>query len=313
MRLDSTVVALTPCSDYSSVCLADTIDQLMAVVDQVPNLHCCTVLLKPNLITARYGSLPCTEAAFIAAAARWFTDHGARVSIGDSPAFGTAASALDLLGLTEELADLGVRTTNFNESRKITLAGGGKAVLAADAMDCDLLVNLPRVKAHAQTRVTMAVKNCFGCLVGLHKPWWHMAYGGQCGSFGDRLVQILEQLADSITLVDGITAMQGTGPIRGEAYPLQLAGASANPVAMDSALLQVLGIAAERSPLMQACEAAEYLGSDVDQLSFPLSKPLDLQAADFAIPDTLNPIRFSPLVFVRSTLKRILLRKATAR
>ncbi|MEA2113753.1 MAG: DUF362 domain-containing protein, partial [Thermodesulfobacteriota bacterium] len=281
MNLDSTVVALTSCQEYAQQSLADTINHVMASLDQIPNLHSCTVLLKPNLITARYGTLPCTEPAFMLAVARWFVDQGARVRIGDSPAFGTAGAALQSLGITAELTDLGVRITDFKRYRNVDLAGGGKAGVAVDAMECDLLVNLPRIKAHAQTRVTLAVKNCFGCLAGLRKPWWHMAYGGKGGSFNDRLVQLLDVLADSITLVDGIHAMHQAGPLHGEMYPLALIGASSNPVAMDRALLKVLDVDPEQSPLMQACRRAGVLGAEFSQLQFPLATPIELQVHDF--------------------------------
>ena len=307
MRLDSRIVALTPCPEYTQQHLADGVERVMAAVDQLPNLHSCTVLLKPNLITARYGVLPCTEPAFIGAVARWFTDQGARVAIGDSPAFGTAASALGMLGIAAELVALGVRITNFSQARKMVLAGGGTAAVAVEALDCDLLVNLPRVKAHGQTRLTLAVKNCFGCLVGLHKPWWHMVYGGKCGSFSDRLVQILDVLANAVTLVDGITAMHKTGPVRGAAYPLHLLAASANPVAVDSALLQILGVDPGQSPLMEASRAAGHVGADHTHLQFPMATPQDLQVDDFQIPAVLNPVRFNPFVFIRSSVKRIIL------
>ena len=307
MRLDSTVVALTSCPKYAPQPIADSINRVVSALDQVPNLHSCTVLLKPNLITAKYGSLPCTEPAFILEVARWFVDQGARVSIGDSPAFGTATAALQTLGIADELAALGVRITDFSRARNVLLAGGGKAGVAVDAMECDLLVNLPRVKAHAQTRLTLAVKNCFGCLVGLRKPWWHMAYGGKDGSFSDRLVQLLDVLADSITLVDGIIAMHKTGPIHGASYPLALLGASTNPVAMDRALLQVLDVDPELSPLMSACLRAGFDGAELSRLSFPLATPLELQVSDFQVPDALAPVRFNPFRFLQSTFRRILM------
>ena len=305
MNLDFLKVALTPCPEYGHQCLADAINRVMAELDQVPNLHSCTVLLKPNLITARYGILPCTEAAFMLAAARWFMDQGARVSIGDSPAFGSANAALQTLGVADELASLGVSITNFKQSINVKLAGGGKAGIAIDAMECDLLVNLPRIKAHAQTRVTLAVKNCFGCLVGLRKPWWHMAYGGKDGSFSDRIVQLLDVLPDSITLVDGIHAMHKTGPIHGELYPLALLGASRNPVAMDRALHQVLDIDPELSPLMLACRRIGILGAEFSQLQFPLATPVELQATDFQVPEQLNPVRFNFFRFARRRVSRL--------
>ncbi len=308
MNLDSTVVALTFCPEYAQHSLADTINRVMTALDQVPNLHSCTVLLKPNLITARYGILPCTEPAFMLAVARWFIDQGARVRIGDSPAFGSAGAALQTLGVAGELADLGVRITDFKQSRNVDLAGRGKAGVAVDAMECDLLVNLPRIKAHAQTRITLAVKNCFGCLAGLRKPWWHMAYGGKGGSFSDRLVQLLDVLADSITLVDGIHVMHKTGPLHGEMYPLALIGASSNPVAMDRALLKVLDVDPEQSPLMQACRRIGIPGAEFSQLQFPLATPIEFQVHDFQVPEQLNPVRFNLFRYAKNTVRRIIMR-----
>lgn len=308
MILDSTVVALTSCPEYKQHSLADTINRVMASLDQVPNLHSCTVLLKPNLITARYGILPCTEPAFMLAVARWFIDLGARVRIGDSPAFGSARAALEMLGVAGELSDLGVRITNFKRVQNVELSGGGKAGVAVDAMECDLLVNLPRIKAHAQTRITLAVKNCFGCLAGLRKPWWHMAYGGKGGSFSDRLVQLLDVLADSITLVDGIHVMHKTGPLHGEMYPLALIGASSNPVAMDRALLKVLDVDPEQSPLMLACRRSGIPGAEFSQLQFPLATPIKLQVHDFQVPEQLNPVRFNLFRYAKNTVRRICIR-----
>jgi len=306
MRLDSTVVALTRCAEYAPRVLAHGFDRVLGALDQMPELHSCTILLKPNLITTRYGSLACTEPAFILAATRWFVDHGARVTIGDSPAFGSAANALQALGIADDLNALGVTVSDFNDGRVMSLPGGGTAVVAADAVECDLLVNLPRVKAHSQTRVTLAVKNYFGCVVGLRKPWWHMAYGGKDGDFTDRLVQLPAVTANSITLVDGITAMHKTGPVHGAPYPLSLVGASANPVAMDRALLKVLNLDPEQSPLLEACRRAGLTGTKLAQLSFPLRGPSDMQVYDFQVPPELSPIRFNPFRFLKSSVQRIL-------
>ena len=306
MRLDSSVVALTSCTEYAPRMLADAFDRVLGAVDQMPELHSCTVLLKPNLISTKYGSLACTEPAFILAAARWFLDHGARITIGDSPAFGSAANALQVLGIAEELTALGVLVSNFKHGRVLPMAGGGSAVVADDAVECDLLVNLPRVKAHSQTRITLAVKNYFGCVVGLRKPCWHMLYGGRYGAFTDRLVQLLDLTANSITLVDGITAMHKTGPVHGIPYPLFLVGASANPVAMDTALHKVLQLEPEQSPLLQACRRAGHIGTELSELSFPLATPSDIQVNDFQVPLELSPIRFNPFRFLRSSLQRIL-------
>jgi uncharacterized protein (DUF362 family) len=316
MKSNSTVVALTACPQYEPHILTDALDRILNAVTLPVTLRSSRILLKPNLITAKAGHLPCTEGALILAVARWFTDHGAQVSIGDSPAFGTADMVLKALGLTGELDELGVQIHNFNKAREVDLPGGGQAMLARAALECDLLVNLPRVKAHALVRLTLSVKNCFGCLVGLHKAWWHMAYGGGGGKNGkddkgdgagfcDRLVRIPLALPDSVSIVDGIVAMHKTGPINGEAHPLSILAASVNPVAVDRALHKILRVKPDQSPLMAACLRAGMIGAEMSQLSFPLSAPQELQVSDFQVPDELNPVRFNPVQFLKSTARRL--------
>jgi len=308
MQLESPVVALVRCSAYSPPDFLDgCVDQLISAVGRPAHLSGLQVMLKPNLISAKHGDLPCTEAAFMLSVARWFVDGGAKVSIGDSPAFGSATSVLARLGVLNDLQSLGVVVSDFDATRKLTLASGVSATVAVDALDCDLLVNLPRIKAHAQMRVTMAVKNCFGCLAGLHKPWWHMIYGGPSGRFADLLVELLDVLPECLSLADGIRVMHVSGPMDGKAYPLGVVAAGTNPVAVDTALLAVLGVRPDRCPQQQAVVRAGIPGSLLENLSFPLSAPDALRVDDFLVPESLNPIRFNPFSFVQSSLRRKLI------
>ena len=269
------------------------------------------VVLKPNLISASHGPLPCTEGVFILAAAKFFILKGAVVCVGDSPAFGSARSSLARLGILSELLSLGVSVSDFRQSRSVLLPSGTRARIARQALDCDLLVNMPRVKAHAQARVTLAVKNCFGCLTGLQKPLWHMVYGGQRGSFARLLLELLDVLPPTLTLVDGIRAMHGTGPMKGRPYPLRLVAAGWNPLAVDTALLQILGVDWADSPLHQAARKMELPGATMRELGFPLSRPEELAVDDFCVPVHLAPIRFRIFSFFYSSIKRTLLTLAS--
>ncbi len=307
MLLTSHIVALEKCAEYRPDLLNAAIDGLIRHSDFRGNLHSAQILIKPNLISARKGPLACTEGAFIISVVRWFLDHGANVLVGDSPAFGTAKTVLTKLALTKKLEHFGAKISNFHKIRKVRLASGIQAGLAVDALDCDLLVNLPRVKAHAQLGVTLAVKNYFGCLVGMRKPWWHMHYGGHPGRFESFLVELLEVLPDSLTLIDGIIAMHKTGPITGKPYHLGLLGCSTNPVALDTALLHILGIDSQISPLWCACRKKEIPGTDRTKLIYPLRQPQEFSANLFHIPKTLQPIRFQIFRFSKSTLKRFFL------
>ena len=311
MHLDRFPVALLRHDSYRPSELALAMDRLLSAIAPLPELRSRSVLLKPNLITTRNGQFACTDGRFIVAAARWFKDQGASVMVGDSPSFGSARAVLDHIGALVQLQRLAVPIVEFRRAREVVLPSGRKAKLATAAMECELLVNLPRIKAHAQMRVTLAVKNCFGCLSGWHKPWWHMVHGGPNHAFSDLLVELLTMLPPTLTLVDGIVAMHRSGPVHGAPFPLHLIAAGSSPVAIDTALLAILGIDPEASPLWLAACRAGLTGTRLEELTFPLAAPADWQPSGFMVPARLDPIRFNPFRFLKSSGKRILLRLFT--
>lgn len=308
MDLTSQTVYLQRCTGYNEQELLSCFDIILSSSLKSRNLHSSRILLKPNLVTASINSLACTEGKFILAVAKWLIDHGADVSIGDSPAFGTTASVLNKIGIISELRKLSVAVTKFNKVTQVTLTSGLRAGMATGALDCDLLVNMPRVKAHAQLRVSLAVKNLFGCVVGMRKPLWHMKHGGCHGNFAEHLVELMAVLPDGVSLVDGVTAMHQTGPITGKPFSLGLVACSANPVAVDRALLAILGIKKELSPLMITCVKKSLGGANLGLLDFPVLCPDDLAVDSFVIPKELHSIRFNPFQFVKGSLRRILLK-----
>ena len=310
MDLTAHSVALLRCPGYHSRLLLENIERIWQSSGSRQNLCSARVLIKPNLINARRGPLPCTQGAFILSAARWFVQSGSRVVVGDSPAFGTASSVLRSLGIIEELRHMGVTISDFKEVRPVMLPCGIRAKLAADALDCDLLVNLPRVKAHIQLRLTMAVKNYFGCLAGMRKSLWHMVYGGEPARFESLIIDFLKVLPGGITLMDGIVAMHRSGPMDGSPYPLQVMAGSVNPVAADRAMLEIIGLDPERSPLMAICRQQGLGGAHLGELSFPLRIPGELAVKDFLVPAVLSPVRFNPCRFAKNSIRRIVPRLA---
>jgi uncharacterized protein (DUF362 family) len=304
MLIKSTSVALLDCSQYRLQEIGGKIDQLChAVGFKVGAGH--RVLLKPNLLSARSpGHLACTHPAFVAAVAEWFLDQGARVIIGDSPAFGTAKGVMRATGIAEALAGLDVECINFDQSTKVKLAGGVTVNIARAALECDLLVNLPRVKAHSQLLITLAVKNYFGTVVGFQKPWWHLCYGNHAEQFASHLVDLLQVLPAGMTLLDGIVAMHETGPISGRPFSMGLVAGAINPVALDTAILQLLGLDRTQSAIWQECAKRRLAGIDPDMLDYPLLRPSELIVEDFKAPAILKPVSFNPLRMAVSAFRR---------
>ena len=304
MLVESTSVALLHCSQYQQSEIKEKIERLCAAVGFRVGAG-TRILLKPNLLTAMSaGHLACTHAEFVGAAAEWLVEQGAKVTIGDSPAFGTAKGVMHATGIKKALGGLPVASLNFDQSAQVRLPGGITVNLARAALECDVLVNLPRVKAHSQLFMTLAVKNYFGTVIGFQKPWWHLRFGRDAGQFASHLLDLLSVLPAGVSLLDGIVAMHRNGPISGRPYSLGLVAGAVNPVALDTALFQVLGLNPAQSALWQESAKRGLAGTDPEMLEYPLLKPAEFSAKDFRAPAILKPVSFNPLRMLVSACSR---------
>lgn len=308
MQTDSTRVALLAGIDYDFQDIAEGIAQLCNGLDFTVSRG-SRVLLKPNLLTSRStGHLACTHPVFVAAAAAWFVEQGARVIIGDSPAFGTARGVMKTVGIADVVSALPVQCIDFDQTITVKPSEKLTVNVAQAALECDLLINLPRAKAHSQFHMTLALKNYFGTVAGFQKPCWHLRYGNAPEQFAANLVDLMLILPAGLSLLDGIVAMQGTGPVSGLPYPLGLIGASTNPVALDTAVYQILGLDLNKSMLWQECAKRGLAGHDPNRLDFPLESPENFSVEDFKSPAFLKPVSFNPLRMLVSACRRFAVR-----
>jgi len=264
------------------------------------------ILLKPNLINAKAPGLACSNPFFVLAAASCFLSRGARVLLGDSPAFGSAAQVLKRQGFHAALSGVAVEFVPFKKRVLKTLECGITVGVAAEALDCDYFVNLPRIKAHEQMGVTMAVKNVFGIVLGARKAWLHMRYGDSQQLFPRMILDLHQLLPSSLVLADGIEVMNRRGPIKGSSLSLGCLAASKNVVALDRAMLDVLEISKERIPLAVAAGNLKLAGAHMRDIDFPQLLPKKFSGSGFQIPSTLSPVRFQPVRYLLSSLKRML-------
>ncbi|MDF1578820.1 MAG: DUF362 domain-containing protein [Desulfurivibrionaceae bacterium] len=293
--VDKFSVALQDCQDYGRDRLKRKIEQIARAAG-LRIKSGSRVLLKPNLVAAGTGPLhlACTSPDFVAAVAEWCLDHGARVRVGDSPAFGSGRMVMAACGLAEKLRPLGVKPVDFRRSRTVTLPCGIKAPISVAALDSDVLVNLPRVKAHNQLYVSLAVKNYFGVVSGWRKALHHAVNGDVGNRFEELLVDLPGLFGDTFTLLDGVIAMHRAGPMAGDPYPLGLIGGAIDPVALDTAVMRIIGADYGKSRIWLECRRRGLAGADPGRLEFPLLHPRELFAPEFILPEQLSPVTFHP-------------------
>ncbi|WP_291332706.1 DUF362 domain-containing protein [Desulfovibrio sp.] len=318
---NSLPVALLRHDTYTAPALRTAVGQVMdaaRLAEYYPLRAGTRVLVKPNLLMAKH--LACTSPEVVAAVCAWIMDHGAQVRVADSPGFGRAVTVARAVGLDEALRPLGLEVEEIGPAVPLPLplegdaaqkagfqAGGSRFHVARLAMESDLIVSVPRVKAHAQMLTTLSVKNCFGCVRGLHKAVAHAREGRDPRFFADCLAALWATLPPVAAVADGITAMHITGPSNGKPFALGLLGASASAVALDEAVYAVLGLNPQDVPLGAALSRRKAWGSGAagSQVIFPLNTPADFCAAGFQLPVELSHTSFHPARFVQSCFRRI--------
>ncbi len=218
------------------------------------------VLIKPNLLLAAPPELGITTHPMVVkAVAEYVLAFGARVQLSDSPAVGSFQKVLRQSGYESALEGLDIKMVPFEESEKINIGDPfGSIEVAKDAIHADYIINLAKLKTHAQMFLTLGVKNMFGCIVGLRKPKWHMRAGVDRSMFARLLVRLYESLRPDVTIVDGILALEGQGPGKG-GTPRELGWliAGTNAHSIDKTICTFLGI----HPMSLATvEQAQLLG-----------------------------------------------------
>lgn len=301
-------VCLIHCSSYEIDSLKLLMQEQLNILGVPAGLAAKRILLKPNLISAMAPPLACSNPFFTAAVAECFIERGAKVLLGDSPAFGSAAQALKRQGFKRALANIRVEYVPFRTRVFKKLDCGIDVGVAAEALDCDYFINLPRIKAHDQMAVTMAVKNTFGIVLGARKAWYHMRHGESHQIFAQMILDLQKLLPETIILADGIEVMNKRGPMKGNSLSLGCLAASKNAVAHDRAMLKVLEIDKKRVPLAVAAANEQLSGAHMADLEFPQYGPDAFFGSRFRIPGILSDIRFLPLRYLRSFVKRIVSR-----
>lgn len=208
------------------------------------------ILIKPNLLSAKPPEFAITtHPVIIEAVIRIVQDAGAIPFVGDSPGIGSVFRVASRSGILEVCREYGVKIVDFTNSIDVVNPKGKtfkRFQIARDTLECDGIINVPKLKTHTQMLLTLGVKNLFGCIVGKRKSRWHLAAGVDRHAFARMLVDLYLLIQPRLTIVDGIIGMEGNGPgSSGTPRNIGLLFVSADCIALDAVITEVLGMDAE--------------------------------------------------------------------
>lgn len=267
------------------------------------------VLVKPNLIAPK--SKRCatqTDPMIIYETVKFLKDFGARPFVADSPAWSDTKNCINKLKLTEPLKKLGVEVKELNQPVKVALPNTAfKVNISSVAIEADAIVNLPKFKTHQQLVATFAVKNMFGCVSGKQKAFWHFAKGKNQDDFCRLLIEIYKYMNPALTIIDGVIAMDGPGPIRGRARPLGWIVGSTDAISCELLCARLIGLDPATLPIVRTAKKLCFGQNDFENIKI-LGDPLPTVFCTDFEPANLIPIRFSMLRVCKSFAKQVLLK-----
>lgn len=311
MQTVKPAVSLIRAKSYEQEALRESLTTLLAPLGGIGAFvkRGDRVLLKPNLLTGSRPTKECTtRPELVRAVAEMVMAVGGKPFLGDSPAFGSAKGVATANGLLPILEDLNIPIVEFHGKRYQTVNDNfNHLLLSKEAMDADVIINLPKVKSHAQLTVTLGVKNLFGCVPGKMKAWWHFEAGKDASRFGEMLVETARAINPNLTILDGIIGHEGNGPSGGEPRNLGVLAASNNVFALDRAVLEILKVDPLQVPTITA---SQRLGicPELHEIEFPNLTPELLQIEDWRLPDNLMPIDFAMPRVIKSTFRHLYIR-----
>lgn len=276
------------------------------------------VLIKPNLLAARaVDKHVCTHPELVLAAAEAALDAGAaEVFVGDSPGFGTSLGVLRKLGLAGPLDERGIRVAAFDSPVEVVRSDTvryRRFEVERAVLDVDKVINLVKIKTHAQMFMTMAVKNTFGYVVGTRKAAWHLEAGREVDLFATMLLDLHYLRPPALHLADGIVMMEGNGPGAGTPRPLGLLFAGTDGTALDAAICAVLNVPQSHVPTLKVAAELGLGTADLQQVDWHGPKLQDIVIGGIDHPILSHPGDFlTPRPLQRLTRRLLEVRPVVA-
>jgi uncharacterized protein (DUF362 family)/Pyruvate/2-oxoacid:ferredoxin oxidoreductase delta subunit len=254
------------------------------------------LLLKPNLLAAHPpDAAVTTHPAVVEAALAAASDLGARPIVADSPGLGSARRVARVSGIAEVCRRHGVPVVDLGEGDGVETAGRTYRSLrvAAQALETRWIWNLPKWKTHTMMGLTLGVKNLFGCVPGKRKIAAHFRSGADAGAFARHLLDLEGILRPTLTVLDGVLAMDGPGPSRGRPVRRGLLLASSHTTALDWEATRLSGFDPETVPTVRLSlredgldpKRIRALGDSAEPMAF---RPAPGSPSDWRIPPLLK-------------------------
>jgi len=235
-----------------------------------------TVVIKPNLCDLKSPeSGVTTNPKVVEAVIKYIQKRtNAEIIIAESDHWlATADEEFEELGYVELAEKYGVKLVNLSKDKKTDILADGKYFDTFRAPETLLratkIISIPKIKTHAQYKMTCVMKNQFGLIPNRYKARYH-PYMNEVLFDLNRLFRL------SLCIVDGVNGLEGPGPSDGFSRKLGVIICGKHSVATDAVAAKIIGFKPRSIPYIKyaekhglgSTEEIEILGDNLNTNSF---------------------------------------------
>jgi uncharacterized protein (DUF362 family) len=242
------------------------------------------IIIKPNICNSRNpGGMVNTDLRVIKAVIDLIREKDCEITIVESDNIsGTADKRLQESGYLTKFEEWDVNFINLsNDSYREYSIAGTNLRLPLTVLDADYFINIPKIKTCAHTLVTLGIKNLYGVFQRKKKDRLH--------KYLDSVLTFLaEKVRTDLIVVDGLTCMEGNGPVIGNPICLEIIVSGKNIVSVDSTCSRIMGYDPLLIPHIEKSSAKgigpikiediEIVGDDIDEIKTFFTPPYSLRA-----------------------------------
>ncbi|MFH1613378.1 MAG: DUF362 domain-containing protein [bacterium] len=280
-------VSIVKCDSYEYEKVYESIKKSIDLIGGLEqfNLSNKKVLLKPNLLNSKpIEKAVTTHPLIIKAVSSLVKKVSGNPIIGDKPGYESLNKVLEKTGI-KQICE--IPYVDFKEFVSVSCKNGffKEHLIAQEVLNSPFIINLPKIKTHTHMKLTLSIKNLFGCVTPPKRIDWHLKTGIHKEHFATMLVELYELIKPQLTIVDGVIGMEGDGPSSGDPKKIGLIIAGTNGHSVDRVISEILGIGKNLYTLQAALKKG-IKGINLDEIEIVGENIESVKIHNFKFPDT---------------------------
>ncbi|MBU1076411.1 MAG: DUF362 domain-containing protein [Spirochaetes bacterium] len=230
--------------------------------------------------------------------------------VGDGPAVNISKQIASFSGVKKICEEEGVSIIDLKTPKKILTPDGKIAkfiYIARELDDFDKIINLPKLKNHGLTQITVAGKNLYGVIPSLRKIEYHFKYK-EITEFNSLILELNRIVKPVINIVDAIVGMEGNGPGAGDPKQCNSIIMGSDTIAVDYIAARIMNYDPDSIPYFQTAREYNYGGYKEELIKLKGDRLEDRIVKDFKTIKGKSSPKMVPL-FLQNIISQFIIKK----